>query len=820
MHTGNRISMGILIKLTWLIGLLLFIIGVGLLALSISTPLQMAALGILTGLIAVLTFMLMRGRLPSHHQYYPLLFQQIGPFCEVNLFDTKGHILLSTRDHAYLNLSDFTRKLFQKIHPSEASEKLQDALEYRKPCEVLVYGGGDGLGQFEKWWLMRVMVYQNYISVIILDVTESTGKYHQLEQNYKALEKFIDSAPFGLYYTSRSGHLVGLNATLANWFGQLKEEIIGRRARDVFAQEDESWVTLQTDPPLKLYRILNGSANLLFRMHSDFAASSQHNAGSIDDSFHKQSLPALKINRACHILDINEAFQRILVEHLDVNNPTLFTDIVAANQRNDIYKKIQRLFDPSYNFSPFEVRFGEDKIHTTAYAARLNRDQVLLQLMDISEQKRLEQQFIQSQKMQAVGQLAGGIAHDFNNLLTAMLGFCDLLLQRYIPSDPSYNDVMQIKQNATRAANLVRQLLAFSRQQNLQPKIIYVTDALAELTALLRRLIGASIDLQIVHGRDIWPIKVDGSQLEQVIINLVVNARDAMLQNMHDGMQDNLQNGCLTITTHNIHNQKVMRLGHDLMPKGDYVLIEVKDTGHGIEPEHLEHIFEPFFSTKEVGAGTGLGLSTVYGIVKQTGGFIGVESIPASMLQKPKGYSSTSSDYKGNALLSKLAQNNTSSRVSLKGETGTIFKIYLPRFMGEEKRDVRLIEQPVPDLTGGGRILLVEDEDAVRLFSARALREKGYTVVEAASGDDALNLLKDGKRFDLLVTDVVMPKMDGPTLAKKIKDYQADLKTIFISGYTEDTFRKNLGHDAKIHFLAKPFSLKDLALKVKDVLRD
>lgn len=813
--------MGIVIKLAWLIGLLLFIVGTGLLALSIATPLQMAALGILIGLVVILSLVVIRRKRPRHHQYYPLLFQQIGPFCEVNLFDTLGNILLSTRDRAYLNFSDFTRKLFQKIHPSDASAKLHDALEHRTACEVLVFGGGDGLGQFEKWWLVRVMAYQNYISVIILDVTESTGKYHQLEQSYQALEKFIDSAPFGLYYTSRSGHLVGLNATLANWFGLLKEEMIGKRAHDLLGQEDENWVTLHTEPPLKLYRILSGSANLLFRMQHDFAIPKTDTATSGgDDSFHKQSLPAVKLNRACHILELNAAFRHILVDHLDVNNPTLFTDIVAASQRNDIYKKIQRLFDPSYTLSPFEVRFGDDKIHTTAYAARLNRDHILLQLMDISEQKRLEQQFIQSQKMQAVGQLAGGIAHDFNNLLTAMLGFCDLLLQRYIPSDPSYNDVMQIKQNATRAANLVRQLLAFSRQQNLQPKVIYVTDSLAELTALLRRLIGASIDLQIIHGRDIWPIKVDGSQLEQVIINLVVNARDAMLQDTQDGAQDNLQNGALTITTHNIHNQKVMRLGHDLMPKGDYVLIEVKDTGHGIEPEHLEHIFEPFFSTKEVGAGTGLGLSTVYGIVKQTGGFIGVESIPASLLRAPKKQGGSAPKHQAHSLLNALPNDPNHTGSSLKGEAGTIFKIYLPRFVGEEKREIRAAELPAPDLTGGGRILLVEDEDAVRLFSARALREKGYTVVEAASGDEALELILEGGTFDLLVTDVVMPKMDGPTLAKKIKEHHPDLKTIFISGYTEDTFRKNLGHDAKIHFLAKPFSLKDLALKVKSVLSD
>jgi two-component system cell cycle sensor histidine kinase/response regulator CckA len=391
----------------------------------------------------------------------------------------------------------------------------------------------------------------------------------------------------------------------------------------------------------------------------------------------------------------------------------------------------------------------------------------MLQFLDISEQKRLERQFIQSQKMQAVGQLAGGIAHDFNNLLTAMIGYCDLLLQRYLPNDPAYSDVVQIQQNANRAADLVRQLLAFSRQQTLQPKVVYITDHLNQLSDLLRRLIGAGIELKMIHGRDLWPVKVDVSQLGQVIMNLAVNARDAMTS-------------VLTIRTSNYQCLKQQRMGHDLVAKGDYVMIEVMDTGQGIPPEHLEHIFEPFFSTKEVGEGTGLGLSMVYGIMKQTGGFVLVDSVL---------------------------------------NEGTTFRILLPRHEGgEEEASAPPIETSSKDLTGGGTILLVEDEDAVRMFSARALREKGYRVIEADSGEAALETLKNGERFDLLVTDVVMPKMDGPTLSKKVRDLYPETKTIFISGYTEDTFRKNLDHNAKIHFLPKPFTLKDLASKVKEVL--
>src|SRR5208282_4633472 len=244
---------------------------------------------------------------------------------------------------------------------------------------------------------------------------------------------------------------------------------------------------------------------------------------------------------------------------------------------------------------------------------------LILHFIDVTEQKNLEIQFAQSQKMQAVGQLAGGVAHDFNNLLTAMIGFCDLLLLRSRPGDPAFADIMQIKQNANRAANLVRQLLAFSRQQSLQPRVLDVTDVLVELSHLLRRLIGENIELDFTHGRDLGLVKVDQGQLEQVVINLAVNARDAMPNG-----------GRLTIRTANVRRAQELRRGHELMPAGDYVLIEVRDTGIGIAPDILAWIFEPFFSTKEVGSGTGLGLSTVYGIVKQTDGFVFVDSNPGA----------------------------------------------------------------------------------------------------------------------------------------------------------------------------------------------
>jgi two-component system cell cycle sensor histidine kinase/response regulator CckA len=371
--------------------------------------------------------------------------------------------------------------------------------------------------------------------------------------------------------------------------------------------------------------------------------------------------------------------------------------------------------------------------------------------------------------------LAGGIAHDFNNLLTVMIGFCDLILQRHRPGEQTFADIMQIKQNANRAANLVRQLLAFSRQQTLQPKVLNITDVLAELSNLLRRLIGVNISLEVIHSRDLGFVRVDQVQLEQVIINLAVNARDAMKD----------EGGKLTIRTSNVTVERPVRRGADTMPPGRYVKVEMLDTGHGIEAENLERIFEPFFSTKEVGAGTGLGLSTVYGIVSQTGGFLQVDSKPGQ---------------------------------------GAAFTFFLPRH--EEEADAApAAKDRAPlasqDLSGVGTLLLVEDEDPVRLFGARALRNKGYTVLEAKNGDVALDVMKETEApIDLIISDVVMPQRDGPSLIREVRGRYPGMKVIFISGYAEDDFRESLERETGIHFLAKPFSLDQLAGKVKEVLAE
>lgn len=416
---------------------------------------------------------------------------------------------------------------------------------------------------------------------------------------------------------------------------------------------------------------------------------------------------------------------------------------------------------------------GEGGRSARIYAAVLEGAGLAVYAVDTTAQRSLEAQFAQSQKMQAIGQLAGGVAHDFNNVLTAIIGYCDLLLASHRPSDPSFPDIMQIKQNANRAAGLVGQLLAFSRRQTLRPQVIHLTDVLSDLSMLLRRLIGESIDLKVEHGRDLWPVKVDVNQFGQVIVNLAVNARDAMPGG-----------GQLTLRTLNVGEADCARYAPaaSLAP-ADYVLIEVTDTGTGIPPDIMDKIFEPFFSTKDVGKGTGLGLSTVYGIVQQTGGHILADSVLGR---------------------------------------GTVFRVFLPRLAaGAAEEAATNAAEPeqrsAPDLTGQGTILLVEDEDAVRAFATRALVARGYNVISAASGAEALEEIdRAGTRIDLVISDVVMPEMDGPTLLKALRARDPNQKVIFISGYAQEAFGKNLAEGEKFAFLPKPFSLKQLVAAVKE----
>jgi len=417
------------------------------------------------------------------------------------------------------------------------------------------------------------------------------------------------------------------------------------------------------------------------------------------------------------------------------------------------------------------LRSGEAEVFLQITLRRIveaGRPAVLAVLQDATALKTLEAQFVQSQKMQAIGQLAGGVAHDFNNLLTAISGHCDLLLLRHDREDSDYADLVQIHQNANRAASLVGQLLAFSRKQTLKPERLELQDVLSDLAHLLNRLVGERIRLQLMHSTGLGAIRADKRQLEQVLMNLVVNARDAMPMG-----------GTIRIDTEALALTEELRRDRAVVPIGDYAVIRVSDTGIGIPEDRMQKIFEPFFTTKKAGEGTGLGLSTAYGIVKQSGGFIFVDSTP--------------------------------------GE-GSVFLLYFPI----HDAPAEAVAEPPKRIVmkqGEGVVLLVEDEAPVRAFASRALRMRGYTVLEAENAEEALKTLEDpGLEVDIFVTDVVMPGMDGPSWVKQALESRPNVRVIFVSGYAEDYLSETQARIPNSVFLPKPFSLTDLTATVQGQL--
>ena len=656
----------------------------------------------------------------------------------------------------------------------------------------------------------------------IRDVGERHRSDSGLREERNMLADILDNAPVGFYSVDGGGRFRFVNRTLAQWLGTTPSGMMGQGLRlDDFlgcgrdhgapawspfgaeragAQRGE--VLLKTRdgraiPAWIAQHVLGSGIELRTRsVVCDLTPEREWKAALRSSErfrrcFANAPVGIALLDRAGRLEEANRALGELFGASPQSLKGRQLPDLLSTEDRDRIAAKLAAAASGAADPEPVEVRPNRSGDKTLVlFLGRLDdpadsgptadsgtrteaAEGLTLHFIDVTEQRHLEIQFAQSQKMQAIGQLAGGVAHDFNNLLTAMIGFCDLLLLRSQPSDPSFADIMQIKQNANRAANLVRQLLAFSRQQTLQPRVLDITDILYELRHLIERLIGENINLEVTHGRGLGLVKVDQGQFEQVIINLAVNARDAMPGG-----------GTLAVRTANVRQERELRRGHEVMPAGDYVLIEMADTGIGISKENLARIFDPFFSTKELGSGTGLGLSTVYGIVKQTGGFVFVSSAP---------------------------------------DQGSVFQIYLPRCepadAGPPARSDTGEIAAGKDLTGHGTVMLVEDDDPVRIFGARALRNKGYRVIEAKSGEAALDLIRNAaETIDLLITDVVMPHMDGPGLVREVREIHPQMKVIFISGYTEDAFRQRLDSDGGIEFLPKPFSLKELAAKVREVL--
>ncbi|MDB5563323.1 MAG: CckA [Hyphomicrobiales bacterium] len=643
------------------------------------------------------------------------------------------------------------------------------------------------------------------------DITrDREGQENAFLELQRAID-YLDHAPAGFFSADAQGRVQYLNSTLADWLGHdLAEFESGAIRLDDIVRGDGASLLKRgradgeirteiididlvrrngTSFPVRLLhraaRLADGELGetrtlVLDRSRGAADGEEELRASEVRFSrfFNDTPFAIATLDSAGRIIRTNAPFGRIFgwsggeksLEMLPM------ADLIAEPSRDSFARAIASANENRSEIEPVDAlltRQGEHAVRlyvSGSEASAGSPERVNVYALDMTEQRKLEAQFAQGQKMQAVGQLAGGVAHDFNNVLTAIIGFSDLLLLKHKSDDPSFGDIMSIKQSANRAAGLTRQLLAFSRRQTLRPQILEIPSNIDDLTVLLKRLIGEQITLGVHHGKGIWPVRADLVQLEQVVVNLVVNARDAMPNG-----------GAITIRTDNVTEAESAHLTYTGMPPADYVLIEVEDTGTGMPPEVVEKIFEPFFSTKELGKGTGLGLSTVYGIIKQTGGFI----YPDSVVGK-----------------------------------GTTFRIFLPRHIPVEGEVApKVVAAQVKDLTGNERILLVEDEESVRAFSARALKTTGYEVYEADSGEEALEVLDEiDNKIDLLISDVVMPEMDGPALLKKIRERLPELRVIFVSGYAEESVRRDIADDQSVEFLPKPYSLDQINSKVKEVL--
>lgn len=660
----------------------------------------------------------------------------------------------------------------------------------------------------------------------LADISAERAEQEQFFQDLQEAIDHLDHAPAGFFSTDSDWRITYLNATLADWLGvdlasfnpgelsvprivagdgmallqSVRAEPGGTRSATIDLDLEKS--NGEVLPVRFLHSVtanrkgLLGTARtiVLNRARGEETASDlQASEMRFNRFFNSAPMAIAGVSGDGRIVRTNARFLSMFAGSVDrdaVDRRIKLDSVIHERDRARLGRAIEAAAEKRAEIEPVDtvVTEGEERhirFYVSATTDSSDADEAdeaaIVYAVETTEQKALEAQMAQSQKMQAVGQLAGGIAHDFNNVLTAIIMASDLLLSNHRPSDPSFADIMNIKQNANRAASLVRQLLAFSRRQTLRPQVLDLADVMADLRMLLARLAGNEVKLTVEHGRGLWPVRVDIGQLEQVVVNLTVNARDAMPEG-----------GAVAIRTSNVEAENCASFGYRELDAGDYVLIEVEDDGSGIPPDIKEKIFEPFFTTKEVGKGTGLGLSMVYGIIKQTGGFIFCDSEPGK---------------------------------------GTIFRIFLPRHVaeaepaGDEAGEIAAGEtgdkasEPDRDLSGTATVLLVEDEDAVRMGGVRALTSRGYTVREAASGVEALEIFNESEgAIDIIVSDVVMPEMDGPTLLGEVRKIQPDIKFIFVSGYAEDAFAKNLPEDAIFGFLPKPFSLKQLAATVKEVL--
>jgi two-component system cell cycle sensor histidine kinase/response regulator CckA len=835
---GGSIGMVLLIAIV-LVGAA---VGLILIGRTRGEPYILALLAVLAMVGVFLLFALAAGilRAPGKDAASPLLKSVLDKATNgILVTDARGRVVYANA--AYLDLIDAKAEDVQPVERafigdpgvSEVVYRLLKAARDGRRLQEEVRVGAQ-IGTQGRWLRMRVRplgegAHEQRMTIwSIADVTRELERQENVFQELQHAIDYLDHAPAGFFSVDADGNISYLNATLAEWLDQDLAQIGSGELKlgDIVAGEGAALITTLAAVPgevktevLDIDLKTRGGRTVPARLFHKVAFGADGAAGpsrtlvlnrARDDGTDPQRAAEVRFVRFFHhtpmaiatvdpegkIARSNALFARLF-------NPVLkggsthdrsILSVVAERDRPGLEAALRQAAAGQGEIAPVDATLdgaGDRcaRFFVTAVEEQ-ERDQeaAIVYALDTTEQRALENQVAQQQKMETIGRLAGSVAHDFNNLLGAIMMATDFLLNAHRPTDPSFQDIMQIKQNANRAASLVRQLLAFSRKQTLRPQVLDLGEAVSDLTVLLRRLIGENVQLNVVHGRDLWPVKADIGQFEQSIINLAVNARDAM----PDG-------GKLTLRTVNVGAEESARFQYKGMPIGEYVLVEAADNGSGIAPEVINKIFDPFFTTKDVGKGTGLGLATVYGFIKQSGGYIYVDS---------------------------------------ELEQGTTFRIFIPRYVPavDDAQTSQLSETAAPsiadtisaadavkraatDLTGHGTILLVEDEEGLRALNARGLISRGYKVIEAGNGVEAIEQFEQhGGDVDLVVSDVVMPEMDGPTLFKELRQRNSALKIIFVSGYAEDAFQKSLPDPEQFNFLPKPFTLKQLVAVVKETM--
>jgi two-component system cell cycle sensor histidine kinase/response regulator CckA len=648
-----------------------------------------------------------------------------------------------------------------------------------------------------------------YYEGSLLDLSELESAERQLTHERELMNALIEHTPDHVYFKDTESRFLRVSRAMAKWLGldepaqaigktdfdyfdrehaeparadelrimQTGEPVVGIEEREVWPDGRETWVST-TKVALRgrngqVIGTFGISRNITERKHAEeFLRLTQFSLDSASDAVFWVGADAAFTyvnNAACRLLGYSREELLCMTVH-DVNPaypkerwPKYWTEL---KQRKSLtFEASLRMKDGrsvpvemTSNHLEFEGReFNCSFAHNIAERKRAEKEKLML-----GEQLR------QSQKMEAIGRLAGGVAHDFNNILTVINGYSSILLKALASDDPKRKDLEQIEQAGQRAASLTSQLLAFSRKQIIQPTILDLNDVITEASKILRRLIGEDVDLITVIKPGLGRIKADPEQIQQILMNLAVNARDAMPEG-----------GKLTIETANINIDESYIRMHAVARMGPYVMLAISDSGLGMDEETQAHIFEPFFTTKGPGKGTGLGLSTVYGIVKRAEGFIWVYSEPGR---------------------------------------GTTFKIYFPRVEGEIDKVLRYDKERV-EPRGTETILVVEDESPLRAFAARILRERGYSVIEASNGEEALHMAQESpEKIHLLLTDVVMPEMSGKALASHIVAMRPCTKVLYISGYTNEAIVHHGILDSDIAFLQKPFTDDELARKIREVI--